>query len=204
MPAIAIVNLHGAAPNTAIGALSSHIAATRADVEIFDACDGKFPRPRRFDAYIITSGPGFPNAKAPWRVRVQAAVTQWSASKPVFAIGLGFELMAAAYGWPVRPMTEPREGVFPLTPTPAGWSDPFMKDLEQATPVLENRHWAVLPPPAAVRSAAVVLAYSSAGDVAVARFNKYAVGTIFHPEASLEGAASTILARFLMAATDAA
>ena len=204
MPAVAIVDLHGGAPNTAIAALSAHVTATRADIEIFDAISGQFPRPRRFDAYLITGGPGTPNAAKPWRVRVQAAIPQWAQSKPVFSIGLGFELMATAYGWPVRELPTERDGIFPLTPTPAGWTDPLMVDLAEATAVLEKRQWAVLSPPAAPRSAAVVLAYSSAGDVAAARFNKHAVGTIFHPEATLKGTASTVLARFLMTAMDAA
>jgi GMP synthase-like glutamine amidotransferase len=75
-----------------------------------------------------------------------------------------------------------------------------MADLENATPVFEQRSWAVLPPPAATRSKAVVLAYTSAGDVGVARFGPNAVGTIFHPEAKTAGTATTVLARFLMGA----
>jgi GMP synthase-like glutamine amidotransferase len=198
MPKVAIVDLHGRHPNTAIAAISAHVAATRADLEIFDALDGAFPRPRRFDAYLLTGGPADPTEASPWRVRVQAAIPEWAKSRPIFAIGLGFQLMAAAYGWPVRSLTEARDGIFPVTPTPAGWSDEIMTDLENATPVVEKRTWGVLSPPAAPRSGAVVLAYTSAGDVAAARFNKNAAGSIFHPEAKIDGAASTILARFLM------
>ena len=202
MPSLAIVDLHGGRPNTAVAALSAYGEANRAEVGVFDAVGGTFPRPRRFDCYIVTGGPGMPDDSAPWRVRVQAAIPEWAKSKPVFAIGLGFQLMAAAYGWPVRAPQVSRDGVFPLTPTPAGWTDPLMKDMENATPVLEARTWGVLSPPAAPRSGAVVLAYSSAGDVAAARFTKHAVGSIFHPEARLEGAASTVLARFLMGALE--
>jgi len=204
MSSIAIVDLHGGTPNTAITALSTHAEANRVDIEIFDALAGRFPRPRRFDAYLITGGPGMPNDNSPWRVRVQAAIPEWAKSKPVFAIGLGFQLMAAAYGWPVRPIKTNRDGVFPLTPTPAGWEDPLMKDMENATPVFEHRTWGVLSPPAAPRSGAVVLAYSSAGDVAAARFSKNAAGTIFHPEARLDGTAATLIVRFLISTgTDA-
>ncbi len=198
MPSLAIIDLHGGTPNTAIAALSAHGEANRAQIELFDVLAGKFPRPRRFDGYLITGGPGMPNDNAPWRVRMQAAIPEWAKSRPVFAIGLGFQLMASAYGWPVRPTKTQRDGIFPLTPTPAGWEDPLMKDMENATPVLENRTWGVLSPPAAPRSGAVVLAYSSAGDVAAARFNKNAAGSIFHPEARIEGAASTVIGRFVM------
>ena len=198
MPSLAIVNLYGDTPNTALTGLSAHAEANRFDVSIFDAIDGNFPRPRRFDRYIITGGHGMPNASSPWRVRVQAAIPDWAKSRPVFGIGLGFQLMAAAYGWPVRPIANKREGVFSITPTPGGWDDSIMKDVTAATPVMENREWGVLPPPAAPRSGAMVLAYSSAGDVAAARFTKHAAGAIFHPEARIDGAASTIIARFFL------
>jgi GMP synthase-like glutamine amidotransferase len=92
--------------------------------------------------------------------------------------------------------------VFPLTPTPAGWSDPLMQDLENATPVVERRLWGVLNPPAATRTGAVVLAYSSIGDVAAARFTANAAGTIFQPELKTDGTASTVLSRFVRLAVE--
>ena len=202
MSRVAIVDLHGSSPNPALTAIAAHAEARRAEVGIYDAIGGRFPRPRTYDAYVITGGPGSPNDRAPWRGRVQAAIPEWAKSKPVFAIGLGFQLMAQAYGWPVREAHEARDGIFPVTPSPAGWSDPLMADLENATPVVEKRDWAVLPPPAAPRSSANVLAYTSAGDVAVARFSPTAAGCIFHPEAKTAGAASTILARFIMGALE--
>ena len=204
MPRVAIVNLHGPSPNTALAAIAAHAEARRAEVNIYDAIAGRFPRPRTYDAYIITGGPGMPDDRAPWRGRIQAAIPTWAKSKPVFAIGLGFQLMAQAFGWPVRPADVPRDGIFPVTPSPAGWTDPLMADLANATPVVEQRSWAVLPPPAAPRSGASVLAYTSAGDVAMARFSPRAAGCIFHPEAGTQGTASTILARFIMGAIDSA
>lgn len=198
MPKVAIVDLHGNASNTAIPALSAHVVAAQCEFEIYDGVHGRLPRAKKYDAYLVSGGPLSPNAQQPWRVRLQAATPEWIRSRPVFAIGLGFEVMAAAHGWAVRTMSEPRQGVYPLTPTPAGWTDPVMVDLEQATPVFEQRTWAVLPPPAATRSKSVVLAYTSAGDVGVARFGPNAVGTIFHPEVKTDGTATTVLARFLM------
>ena len=168
------------------------------EIEIFDGINGRLPRAKKYEAYLISGGPQSPDAPQPWRVRVQAAIPEWTRSKPVFAIGLGFEIMAAAHGWAVRPLGTERQGVYPLTPTPAGWKDPVMLDLENATPVFEHRSWAVLPPPAATRSKAIVLAYTSAGDVGVARFGPNAVGTIFHPETKTDGTATTVLARFLL------
>ena len=198
MPTLAIVNLYGKTPNSALAGLSAHAEANRFDVSIFDAIEGRFPRPRHFDRYVVTGGPGMPNDNAPWRVRVQAAIPEWAKSRPVFAVGLGFQLMASAYGWPVRPAESKRDGIFPITPTPAGWDDPLMQDVTAQTPVMENRTWGVLPPPAAPRSGATVLAYSSTGDVAAARFTPHAAGSIFHPENRVDGTASTIIARFLL------
>ena len=202
MSAVAIIDLHGGHPNTSIAALSAHVTANRAELEIFDGVMGRLPPVKHFDAYIITGGPGSPTAPSPWRVRLQAVLPTYAKTRPVFGIGLGFELMAAAYGWPVRPLPDVREGVFPVTPTPAGWNDSVMKDLENATPVFEKRQWGVLSPPAAIRTSAIVLAYSSAGDVAAARFNSHASGTIFHPEAKTTGTANTVVGRFLMTALE--
>ena len=202
MSAVAIVDLHGGQPNTAIASLSAHVTANRADLEIFDGVTGRLPPVKGFDAYIISGGPGSPTAPSPWRVRLQAVLPTYAKTRPVFGIGLGFQLMAAAYGWTVQALPDAREGVFPLTPTPAGWNDAVMKDLENATPVFERRTWGVMSPPAAIRSTAIVLAYTSAGDVAAARFNGHAAGTIFHPEARTDGAASTVMGRFLMSALE--
>lgn len=198
MPTIAIVDLHGGQANAALDSIVRIATANQADVELYDCLAGLLPRPRKFDGYIVTGGMASPVEAAPWRVRLQAAIPEWAKSKPIFAIGLGFQVMSAAYGWPIRPLDNPREGVFPVTPTPAGWEDSLMVDLEHATPVIEKRNWAVLPPPAATRTKAVVLAYTSQGDVAAARFTHHASGTIFHPEAKSDGTASTVLARFIM------
>ena len=197
MKRIAIVNLYGDHVNTALDAVARIALANQADTELFDCLAGQFPRPRKFDGYVVTGGLSSPVEAAPWRVRLQAAIPEWAKSKPIFAIGLGFQVMSASFGWPVRALSEAREGIFPVTPTPAGWEDPIMVDLEYATPVMEKRSWAVLPPPAATRSKAVVLAYTSNGDVAAARFTPHASGTIFHPEARVDGTASTVLARFI-------
>jgi len=202
MSAVAIVDLHGGHPNTAVASLSAHVTANRADLEIFDGVTGRLPPVKGFDAYIISGGPDSPTTPSPWRVRLQSVLPTYAKTRPVFGIGLGFELMAAAYGWTVRVLPHARDGVFPLTPTPAGWTDAVMKDLENATPVFEQRTWGVMSPPAAIRTSAIVLAYSSAGDVAAARFNGHAAGTIFHPEARTNGAANTVVSRFLLSALE--
>ena len=202
MSTVAIISLYGNQPNTAVASISTIIMANQAEMEVFDCRAGRFPRPRKYDGYIVTGGVAAPNEAAPWRVRLQAAIPEWAKSKPIFTIGLGFQIMAAAYGWPIRPLDTPRNGIFPLTPTPAGSTDPLMVDLGQSTPVFEQRTWAVLPPPAATRSKSVVLAYTSNGGVAAARFTKHAAGTIFHPEARTTGTADTILARFITGIND--
>jgi GMP synthase-like glutamine amidotransferase len=203
MPSVAIIDLYGGSPNASIAAIGAHATANLADFDVFDGIGSNLPRARRFDAYIVSSGPSAPNAAEPWRVRLQAALPAYAKSRPVFAIGLGFEVMAAAYGWPVRPLKTPRDGTYPLTPTPAGWGDPLMGDLENATPVVEQRTWGVMNPPAATRTGAVVLAYSSTGDVAAARFNVNAAGSIFLPERRTTGAAATVLGHFLKQAVEA-
>ena len=202
MQKIAIIDLFGGDLNSSIAAIEAHATANRTEADIFDGIHGRLPKLKHFSAYIVSDGSAGPTASEPWRVRLQAALPAYAKTRPVFGIGLGFQLMAAAYGWPVRPLPHPRSGVFPLTPTPAGWSDPLMRDLENATPVVEHRSWAVLDPPAAIRTGARVLAYSNAGDVAAARFTDRSAGTIFQPERKTAGAASTVLGHFVKLAVE--
>ncbi len=202
MAKIAIIDLFGGDLNSSIVAIEAHAIANRTEAELFDGIHGRLPKLKHYAAYIISDGTADPTAAEPWRVRLQAALPAYAKTRPVFGIGLGFQIMAAAYGWPIRPLPQPRSGVYPLTPTPAGWSDTLMKDLENATPVVEHRTWAVLDPPAAIRTGARVLAYSNAGDVGAARFTARAAGTIFQPERKTDGAASTVLGHFVKLAVE--
>ena len=203
MKEIAIIDLFDGASRTSVAAIEAHAFASRIPVRMFDGIGGRLPKPRTFCAYIVTNGDADPTVAAPWRVRLNAALPDYAKTRPVLGIGLGFTLLAAAFGWPVRAIETARCGTFPVTPTPSGWADPLMKDLANATPVVEHRSWAVLPPPAATRTGASVLAYSSAGDVAAARFTPHAAGTIFEPERATDGAASTVLGHFLRRAAEA-
>ena len=203
MKEIAIIDLYDGASESSVTAIEAHAFANRMPAQVFDGIGGRLPTPRAFCAYILTNGAADPTEAAPWRVRLHAALPDYAKARPVLGIGLGFTLLAAAFGWPVRAVPSARIGTFPVTPTPAGWADPLMKDLGNATPVIEHRSWAVLPPPAATRTGATVLAYSSAGDVAAARFTPRAAGTIFEPERCIDGAASTVLGHFLRQASEA-
>lgn len=179
MSSVAIIDLHGQ-PHAHTQALVALIGDAGASAEIFDARRGRMPR--KPEAVIITGGPGSPEDRAPWRGRLQAAADAWTKHAPVLAIGLGFQVLAAARGWAVRPLDTPKSGWFPLTPTPVGASDTALANISRGTQVYEEREWAVLPPAAATASRNVVLAFSSTGDVAAARFGDRTVGLIFHPE----------------------
>ena len=120
MSTIALIDLHAGTPNRAIPSLVTHANAAGAEVEVFDGRNGRLPRPGRFAAYLLSGGPGSPVEQAPWRVRLVAAIPEWSKQRPVFGIGLGFQVMAQSYAWPVRLLDTPRKGQFPVTPTPAG------------------------------------------------------------------------------------
>ena len=183
MSSVAIIDLHGQ-PHAHTQALVALITGAGASAEIFDARRGRMPR--RPQAVIITGGPGSPEDRAPWRGRIQAAAEAWAKQAPVLAIGLGFQVLAAAKGWAVRPLDMPKSGWFPLTPTAVGATDVALASIARGTQVFEERSWSVLPPAAATASRNVVLAFSSTGDVAAARFGERTVGLIFHPE-SLNG-----------------
>jgi GMP synthase-like glutamine amidotransferase len=204
MSTVAIIDLHGQ-PHAHTQALMALVMAAGVEAEIFDARRGRLPA--RPSAVIITGGPGSPEDRGPWRRRLQAAAAAWAKQVPVLAIGLGFEVLAQAQGWAVRPLDAPRSGWHPLTATAVGTSDPLLMHVPQGSHIFEDRSWGVLPPPAATQSRNVVLAYSSAGDVAAARFGERTVGIIFHPEARggpAEALPSQLLTDFLRQALVAA
>jgi GMP synthase-like glutamine amidotransferase len=181
MSTVAIIDLHGQ-PHAHTQALHTLIQATGAKAEIYDGRRGRMPSQPA--AVLITGGPGSPEDRGPWRRRIQAAAQAWAQHCTVMAIGLGFEVIAQANGWPVRALKQDRSGWHPITPTAVGMSDPLLINTARGAQVFEHRSWGVLPPPASTASRSVVLAYSSAGDVAAARFGPRMVGLIFHPEAS--------------------
>jgi len=180
MSTVAIIDLHGQ-PHAHTQALVALIQSIGATAEIYDARRGRMPASPA--AVVITGGPGSPEDRGPWRRRVQAAAEAWAKKVPVIAIGLGFEVLAQARGWAVRPLEAPRAGWHPLTPTSVGTADVLFKHIPRGVQVYEERSWGVLPPAAATASRNVVLAFSSTGDVAAARFGERTVGLIFHPEA---------------------
>jgi GMP synthase-like glutamine amidotransferase len=181
MSTVAIIDLHGQ-PHAHTQALVGLIRAAGVDVEIYDAHRGRMPATP--DAVVITGGPDSPEASGPWRRRLQAAAEAWAKRAPVIAIGLGFEVIAQSHGWAVRPLEEDRTGWHAITPTAVGRADPLLKYVPRGAEVFEDRQWGVLPPPAATASRNVVLAFTSTGDVAAARFGTHTVGMIFHPEAA--------------------
>ena len=180
MATVAIIDLHGQ-PHAHTQVILELVRGTGFEGEIHDPRRGRLPA--RPAAVLITGGPGSPEARGPWRARLQAAAREWAKAVPVLALGLGFEVLAQAQGWAVRRLERPRSGWHPVTPTAVGAADPLVSQVSPGALVFEDRTWGVLPPPAAVSSRNVVLAYSSAGDVAAARFGARTVGMIFHPEA---------------------
>lgn len=179
--------------------------AAGVEAEIYAARPGRLPA--RPSAVIITGGPGSPEDPSPWRRRLQAASDAWAKKIPVLAIGLGFEVLAQAQGWAVRPLDAPRDGWYPLTLTANGSAHPLLMHAPQRSQIFEQRSWGILPPSAATESRNVVLAYSSAGDVAAARFGARTVGMIFHPEAQggpADALPSQLLTDFLRQALETA
>jgi len=187
MAPVAIIDLYGQ-PHAHTQALLKLAQAAGTEVEIYNGRRGRLPvRPA---AVVISGGPGSPDDRGPWRSRLQAAAEGWGKQVPVLGIGLGFEILAQTQAWAVRPLDTPRSGWHPLAPTAVGATDPLTAHIHRGVLAYEARSWSVLPPPAAVVSRNVVLAFTSAGDVAAARFGDRTAGLIFHPEAtnSPEGA----------------
>jgi len=204
MSTVAIIDLHGQ-PHAHTQALVAQVRACGLAVEIYDARQGRMPA--NPSAVVITGGPGSPEDRGPWRRRLQSAAEAWAKRVPVLAIGLGFEVLAQARGWAVRPLDAHRVGWHPITPTAVGAADPLLAHVPRGTMVFEERDWGVLPPPAATASRNVVLAFTSTGDVAAARFGERTVGIIFHLEAHggpAEASPAELLNQFLRALLEAA
>jgi len=183
MDAVAIVDLHGI-PHHHTDALVALVRGGGWRTAVHDARAGQLPRGP--SPIIITGGPGGPDDRGLWRVRLQAAVVEWASQRPLMAVGLGFSILATAMGWPVRRLNTMRQGWHPVTQTTDGLTDPVLGSVPQGALGYEDRPWAVLPPPAATASRNTVLSFTSAGDVAAARFGAHAVGLAFHPEATVE------------------
>ncbi len=180
MNAIALVDLHGSRqPDT--DHLASLIAADGWTVNRHDGRAGRLPTGK--EPVVVIGGPGTPNERGIWRVRLEAAMAQWAMERPLLAVGLGFPILAAAMRWPVRPLDEPRRGWYPLALAAEGLADPVMSAVCQGAHGYEDRPWAVLPPPAATVSRNTVLSYTSVGDIAAARLGRHALGLAFHPGA---------------------
>jgi hypothetical protein len=181
MNAIAVVDLHeGRDPDT--DRLVTFIETGGWRVERHDGRSGRLPGGT--GPVVVTGGHGAPDCRGIWRIRLQAAMGEWAQRRPLMAIGLAFPILAAAMRWPVRRLDADRRGWHPVTQTADGLNDPVLSVVPQGASVYEDRPWTVLPPPAATVSAKTVLSYSSAGDVAAARFGPQAIGLAFHPVAT--------------------
>jgi GMP synthase-like glutamine amidotransferase len=161
-----------------------------------------------YDIFISSGGPGSPleSAGSAWEAAYfnwLIQVEQWNndASNPnkkfVYLICHSFQLVCRHYG--IGQVTKRKStsfGVFPVHVVPEGQVDPVLKGLNDPFFVVDSRDWQVIDPHweklsmigskiLCIEKYRPHVPYVQA--VMGIRFNKYMVGTQFHPEADAVG-----------------
>lgn len=151
------------------------------DVVAFDE-DAPIPPLDGYDLLAVMGGPMdvWQEAEFPWLRREMDAIATWvrDLRRPYLGICLGHQLLGAALGGAVRPMSRPEVGYLTVDLTPAGASDPLFAGLPRP---LETLQWhgaevADLP------EGAVSLAQSPLCPVQAMRWGDRAYGLQFHVE----------------------
>ena len=135
-----------------------------------------------FDLLVAMGGPMdvWQEDRHPWLVPEKAAIRRWveDLRRPYLGICLGHQLLAAALGGEVSPMTRPEVGLADVALTPAGRSDPLLSGFG---PTVETFQWhgaevSRLP------DHATILAANAACPVQAMRWGDHAYGFQYHVE----------------------
>jgi GMP synthase-like glutamine amidotransferase len=135
-----------------------------------------------FDLLVVMGGPMdvWQEDLYPWLKAEKRAIREWVAerAKPYLGICLGHQLLAAAIGGEVTPMTTPEVGLSPVILTYAGALDPLFASFG---PTLETFQWhgaqvSKLP------SDSVILAENEHSAVQAFRWGPHAYGLQYHVE----------------------
>ncbi|MEZ4773774.1 MAG: GMP synthase [Bacteroidia bacterium] len=159
-----------------------------------------------YDIYICSGGPGNPlEGDGIWDVRFYDLIDQvWDHNqqpgvrkKYMFFICHSFQMACNHFGLgEIAPRKSTSFGVMPVHKTPAGMSDPLLKDLPDPYYGVDSRDWQLIQPNLKVfaQQGATILSlekirthveYERA--IMAVRFSEEFVGTQFHPEADPVG-----------------
>lgn len=138
-----------------------------------------------FDFLIVMGGPQSPlkMEKAPYLNQEIALIQQAIAdNKPVLGFCLGAQLIGEALGAKTRHSPEKEIGVYPITLTEAGRSDPLLQGLSSSFPVI---HWHNDMP--GLTKDCTILAYSEGCPRQIIRYNPLVYGFQCHLEITEDG-----------------
>lgn len=186
-----LLDFNAGRPNRGTPAIVALGEAAGVAIEVHRIRDGDALPKDTDEPWILGGGPGSPLQQGAWRAQTLFALSERVASgRRTLAICYGFQLVAQAMGANVRLLGQARDGVYPLSLTWAGESDPLLCESRHGS-AFEHRKWGVF------GGAGTVLARGEEGDVAAVRYGPRCVGVIFHPEADFGEATSSVFTRVI-------
>lgn len=144
----------------------------------------------KYDALVISPGPGTPSAAHDAHRMLQTAIT---AQKPILGVCLGHQMIAEHYGAKITVVPEPRHGE---TSTITHAQNGIFNEVPQNIEVM--RYHSLTVAPTSIPNELELTAQSSDGTVMALRHRSLPInGVQFHPESILSQAGDQIISNWL-------
>lgn len=203
MARIAILDFYNGDTNQGMACLLRLVAASGAEARVYDVRQkGELPNPDDFDHLISSGGPGDPHEveSYPWGSKFEELLNQISDRNKVpnrpkchaFLICHSYQMACIRWGLAEVTRRQSRAfGIYPMSKTERGMSDPLLQGLPDPFYVIDSREWQVIQPhrDAMAAHGSQVLAVERDRPhvpleraAMMIRFTPEIVGSQFHPE----------------------